>query len=79
MVPKQLLNQPLRAVFRLTGGAIAAGVIALFDTHPLDDTQPLLDLRVAIVLMPCLLLGVTIGQDTALFAVKQCLRLPQLS
>lgn len=46
----------------ITGGAVAAGFIALFHSHPLDDTQPLLDLEVALVLLPCLLLGVTFGE-----------------
>lgn len=45
----------------MTGGAVAAGIFAMFTSHPLDSSKPLLDLDMALVVMPCLLLGVSLG------------------
>ena len=33
----------------------------MFTSHPLDSSKPLLDLDMALVVMPCLLLGVSLG------------------
>lgn len=41
---------------------MAAAVFAMFNSHPLDSSKPLLDLDVALVLMPCLLFGVSLGK-----------------
>ena len=44
------------------GGALAAGTFALFQSHPLEESKPLLDLEIALVLLPSILLGVTVGE-----------------
>lgn len=34
----------------------------MFTSHPLDSSKPLLDLDMALVVMPCLLFGVSLGK-----------------
>ena len=57
--------KPHETTYLLTGGAAAAGIFALFNRHPLDDSKPLLDLDLALVLLPALQLGVTFGTPSA--------------
>jgi hypothetical protein len=48
------------------GGAFAALLCGLFQRHPIDPSQPLVDLDLALVLTPLLLLGVTLGPPARL-------------
>ena len=43
------------------GGALAAGALHIFSSHPDDASQPLLDMDIALLLLPCLLVGVSLG------------------
>lgn len=52
----------------IAGGALSGALFALFRGHPDDARMPLLDFRIALVLMPVLLLGTSVGAH-ALFCV----------
>lgn len=45
----------------IAGGALSGAAFALFRGHPADGRMPLLDFRMALVLMPVLLLGTSVG------------------
>ncbi len=45
----------------ITGGAIAGASFALFQTHPQHPDKPLIQFDLALVLIPSLLLGTSIG------------------
>ena len=45
----------------ITGGAIAGAAFALFQSHPLQPDKPLIDFDLALLLIPSLLLGTSIG------------------
>ena len=45
------------------GGALAAGALHIFSSHPEDSSRPLLDMNIALLFMPCLLVGVTVGMQ----------------
>ena len=45
----------------IAGGALSGAAFALFRGHPEDTRMPLLDFRMALVLMPVLLLGTSLG------------------
>lgn len=55
----------------IAGGAVAAGIFAMFNSHPLDSSKPLLNLDIALVVMPCLLFGVSLGKADALHRNKR--------
>ena len=45
----------------IAGGALSGAAFALFRGHPEETRMPLLDFRMALVLMPVLLLGTSVG------------------
>lgn len=45
----------------IAGGSLSGAIFALFRGHPEDARMPLLDFRLALVLMPVLLLGTSVG------------------
>ena len=49
----------------ITGGAIAGASFALFQVHPLQPDKPLIDFDLALLLIPSLLLGTSIGKLTS--------------
>lgn len=46
----------------ITGGAVAGALFALFQVHPSRSSQPLIDFDLALLLIPSLLLGTSIGK-----------------
>ena len=46
----------------ITGGAVAGASFALFQVHPSRSNQPLIDFDLALLLIPSLLLGTSIGK-----------------
>ena len=50
----------------IAGGALSGASFALFRGHPEDGRMPLLDFRMALVLMPVLLLGTSVGAHAPL-------------
>ena len=45
----------------IAGGAIAGVAVTLHKKHPHDPTRPLIDFDIALMLLPFLLLGVSLG------------------
>ena len=46
----------------ITGGAVAGASFALFQAHPLRPTEPLIHFDLALLLIPALLLGTSVGK-----------------
>ena len=46
----------------ITGGAVAGASFALFQAHPMCPDSPLIDFDLALLLVPALLLGTSIGE-----------------
>lgn len=46
----------------ITGGSVAGALFALFQVHPLQPDKPLIDFDLALLLIPSLLLGTSIGE-----------------
>ncbi len=46
----------------ISGGALSGALFSVFRSHPTDSRAPLLDFRMALVLMPVLLLGTSVGK-----------------
>lgn len=60
----------------ITGGALAGASFALFQAHPLRVHQPLIDFDLALLLIPSLLLGTSIGEIGHLSALSTLLPSP---
>ncbi|KAK9820574.1 hypothetical protein WJX72_011784 [[Myrmecia] bisecta] len=45
----------------ITGGSIASVVFSIFKRHPLDESKPVLDFELGLLLTPMLLLGISAG------------------
>ncbi len=54
----------------ISGGALSGALFSVFRSHPTDSRAPLLDFRMALVLMPVLLLGTSVGK---VFSKALCL------
>ena len=48
------------------GGALAGVAVSLHKRHPYDPTKPLIDFDLALMLLPVILLGVSVGVSRAL-------------
>lgn len=57
----------------IAGGALSGALFALFRGHPEDARAPLLDFRMATVLLPVLLLGTNVGAHTRFVASQSCM------
>ena len=53
----------------ITGGAVAGSSFALFQTHPTVANRPLIEFDLALLLIPSLLLGTSIGKTQACLSV----------
>lgn len=59
------------------GGALAGVAVTLHKKHPYDPTKPLIDFDLALMLLPVILLGVSVGasrmlQSTCAFLCTLC-------
>lgn len=45
----------------IAGGAVAGVAVTLHKKHPHDPSRPLMDFDIALMLLPFLLLGVSLG------------------